>query len=149
MIIYTLFGNKDGLLRALYECALLALTAAVEDVAAPDPMLRLRMIAMAYRGFALAQPHLYRVIASRIGADKHGASALRASGSYQHLLDAVKAGIASGQLRLGEPEELADILWAAVHGLVSLELAGHFPDTASAQRRFISGGDAVLAGLSA
>jgi hypothetical protein len=32
----------------------------------------------------------------------------------------------------GDPQRVAEVLWAAVHGAVSLDLAGHFPDSKQA-----------------
>jgi hypothetical protein len=42
----------------------------------------------------------------------------------------------AGALVPGDPRVVAEVLWAAVHGSVSLELAGHFPDPATAAERF-------------
>jgi hypothetical protein len=42
----------------------------------------------------------------------------------------------AGALRPGDPQAVAEVLWAAVHGVVSLELAGHFPDPGTAAERF-------------
>jgi hypothetical protein len=42
----------------------------------------------------------------------------------------------AGALRPGDPQAVAEVLWAAVHGVVSLKLAGHFPDPGTAAERF-------------
>lgn len=35
-----------------------------------------------------------------------------------------------------DPVEVAEVLWAAAHGVVSLELAGHFDEGADARHRY-------------
>jgi hypothetical protein len=64
------------------------------------------------------------------------ASLAAAGASLEVLTDAVRACIDAGVLRAGDPRAVAEVLWAAVHGAVSLELAGHFPDPEVAADRF-------------
>ncbi|NUR24572.1 MAG: WHG domain-containing protein, partial [Catenulispora sp.] len=35
-----------------------------------------------------------------------------------------------------DPDEVADVLWAAAHGVISLERAGHFPDGELGAQRY-------------
>src|SRR5918993_359272 len=59
-----------------------------------------------------------------------------AGASLEVLTQAVRAAMEAGMLRAGDPRAVAEVLWAAVHGVVSLELAGHFPDPDVAADRF-------------
>jgi hypothetical protein len=56
----------------------------------------------------------------------------------------VRAAMDAGALRPGDPQAVAEVLWAAVHGVVSLELAGHFPDPEAGADRFRSLASAAI-----
>ncbi|MEV0228787.1 TetR/AcrR family transcriptional regulator [Nonomuraea sp. NPDC050786] len=147
-VIYTLFGGKDGLSEALwlegfarFERWLLE-----EGGAAGDPLARLHRGLDAYRAYALAEPDYYRVMflgamAGFRPGDEAVASAKRTFGL---LVQAVGKCLEAGALRGGEAEEIADVLWMAIHGAVSLEILGHF-DEPTAARRYPLLCDSVLA----
>ncbi|MFJ4656733.1 TetR/AcrR family transcriptional regulator [Nocardia sp. NPDC088792] len=75
-------------------------------------------IARAYRAWALAHPHLYRLM------------------NYRPLQrDLLPAGLEDRSARplaaaVGYDADRARALWAFAHGMVSLEIDGRFPDTA-------------------
>jgi hypothetical protein len=71
----------------------------------------------------------------------------RTKRSFRVLVDAVGRGVEAGVLRPGDPVEVAEVLWAAVHGMVSLELAGYHPDPETARRRYRSVLHAAVAGF--
>jgi hypothetical protein len=53
--------------------------------------------------------------------------------SLQVLVDAVAGAGEAGWVTDAEPQHVAEVLWAAAHGAVSLELAGHLADDAAAR----------------
>jgi AcrR family transcriptional regulator len=122
--VYSLFGGKAELLRALHQEAMhrfAARLAHLEPTA--DPVADLLRIGALYRESALADPHLYAVMFSRAArepADTRGEA-------FAVLLDAVRRALAAGQFRGGSAEQIALACWGAVHGLVSLELYGKLP----------------------
>ena len=128
-VLYTLFGGKPGLVDALWREGFDRLWQA--ETAAPiaaDPLGRLAALGHAYRAHALANPDYYRLMfGGAIPGFRPSAEALAASRqTFQVLVDAVGKGIAAGILRPEDPELVASVLWATVHGVVSLQLAGHF-----------------------
>jgi AcrR family transcriptional regulator len=135
-VLYTLFGGKEGLVDALYTEGFARLRAAMAG-AAGDPLVRLRAMGHAYRRFALANPSYYAVMFGRPASG--GAPPPVAVAAQQAVLgvlaDAVSAAVASGDVATDDPGEVAEVLWAAAHGAVSLELAGHVTDPALAERR--------------
>lgn len=161
MAVYTAFGGKEGLVTALFEEAfdrLAALEQAVPRNA--EPLLWLADLARAYRSFALKNPSYYALMISatlpvpaslRHALPDGGEPAARSitrHPSYRTLLDAVEACVAEGSFPADiESEILADALWAAVHGLSSLELAGFHASAAAAEKRFHVTAEAVLRGL--
>jgi AcrR family transcriptional regulator len=138
-VLYTAFGSKDGLADALFREGFERLRRHLEAVASGDgPLARLGALAHAYRESALESRSYYGVMFQQaIPGYRPSAASLAAAGaSLEVLTDAVRACMAAGALRAGDPRAVAEVLWAAVHGAVSLELAGHFPDPEVAADRF-------------
>jgi AcrR family transcriptional regulator len=138
-VLYTMFGSKEGLADALYREGFERLRARMEAMPdGGDPLVRLGELARAYRDNALAQRAYYGVMFQRaIPRFEPSPASLATAGASLEALDlAVRAAMDAGVLRPGDPRAVAEVLWAAVHGTVSLELAGHFPDPAVAADRF-------------
>jgi len=89
-----------------------------------DPVRRLRALGHAYIDFAVAHPDRYRVMfqLAHRRRESREIAALDLSG-WKPMRDTVGEAIAAGQLG-GDPDELAHVFWAAMHGLVTLHLAG-------------------------
>jgi len=136
-VIYTLFGGKDGLSEALWlegfarlERHLLAVPA--ED----DPLAALHAGLEAYRAYALDEPDYYRVMfQNAMHGFKPGDDAVAAGRrTFDILVHAVAACLEAGRLRGATAGEIADVLWMAIHGAVSLEISGFFDRAEAAQR---------------
>ncbi|MFJ9739216.1 TetR/AcrR family transcriptional regulator [Streptomyces sp. NPDC101166] len=129
--VYSLFGNKAGLLDSLLQEAARLFAARLGAVqATPDPADDVIRLGLAYREYAVANPHLYAILFSaRAGAfEAMGEREGEVLETYQPLVDAVRRGQAAGQFTTEcDPEAVALSCWATAHGLVSLELAGHEP----------------------
>ncbi|MEV4113655.1 TetR/AcrR family transcriptional regulator [Nonomuraea sp. NPDC049695] len=149
-VIYTLFGGKDGLSEALwlegfarFERWLLE-EGGVGD--GSDALARLRRGLDAYRAYALAEPDYYRVmfLGAMAGFTPGDEAVESAKRTFGLLMQAVGKCLETGALRGGEAGEIADVLWMAIHGAVSLEILGHF-DEPTAARRYPLLCDSVLA----
>lgn len=132
--VYSLFGGKPSLVRALYEKAFQALGAGQVAVGeSGDPLEDIVRLGLAYRRTAVDDPNGYRVMFSdEVRPADVGRKASRAAGrTFEPLLDAVRRGVKAGRLP-GHPKPgaIALALWANVHGLVSLELGEFVPDGA-------------------
>jgi AcrR family transcriptional regulator len=149
MSIYNHFGSKDGIIDQLVRDGFEALRVALTridrtEVAAAD----LREGCLAYRALALARPHLYSVMLERaIPGYTPTPSCMEVAGtSFDVLVEQVAAGQRSGQLIDGDPVELAERLWATIHGLITLELHGYgFVEDREAH--YLATVDTVLRGL--
>lgn len=138
MAVYTLFGDKQGLLGAMYREGFTRLgavmSAATADVA--DPLTALAELGLAYRRAALANPHLYDLMFGRpvatFAPDEETEAVAEAA--YRPLVEAVQRCLDAGALVGGEAERIAFYLWAVSHGMVSLELSGHQPGDAEARQ---------------
>ncbi|CAB5005039.1 MAG: TetR family transcriptional regulator [Actinobacteria bacterium] len=128
MGVYSRFGNKDGLLEALFVRGFEALQAAIEIPPTSSPLLRLQAGCLAYRQFAIDNPQLYHVMFEQMMLLELSPEAkIAAKGSFATLVDRVHAAMDSGGLASGDSTEVAQQIWSAIHGAVSLEIAGvHF-----------------------
>jgi AcrR family transcriptional regulator len=129
-VLYTLFGGKDGLAAGLYREGFVRLRRRLDaSPPEPDPVRRLYVLGAAYRDSALADPHLYRVmfLGAIPGFVPDADARAGADAAFAPLIDAARESIEAGLLRPGDPSAVAEVLWAAAHGVVSLELAGLLP----------------------
>ena len=126
--IYTQFGGKEGIARAMYREGFARLEArmrAVNETA--DPLFDLFLQGRVYRDAALDSPHFYDVMFGRpIPEFEPDADDLEVSRIAQDLLTSVvERVVATGALRAdARADVIAQWLWVVVHGAVSLELHG-------------------------
>ncbi len=126
--IYLHFENKDALVHALiddgFELLNSSLHAAAE--AHTDAARRLEALAHAYVTFGTGNPEYYEVMfqlhperMARYPAEAYR----RARRNLELLEEAIVDGAASGTLGAPAPAVAAHVLWASMHGVVSLLLA--------------------------
>ena len=127
--IYTLFGGKEGIVRAMYREGFDRLEQCLADVpVSAEPPDYLLGLGRAYRTAALRSPHYYDVMFGRpVPEFEPRPDDLERSLATQRVLTGgIVRCIESGMLRAdADPAEVAAFLWAVAHGLVSLELTGH------------------------
>ena len=147
MGVYSRFGNKDGLLEALFVRGFDALQVAIEIPPATSPLLRLHAGCMAYRKFAIDNPQLYHVMFEQMMLLELSPEAKDAAkDTFGTLVERVHAAMDSGGLTPGDSTDAAQQIWSAIHGAVSLEIAGvHFAHDREAN--FSAMVDSLLRGL--
>ncbi|RBQ19264.1 TetR/AcrR family transcriptional regulator [Spongiactinospora rosea] len=127
-VIYTLFGGKDKLVEALWREGFARFQRVLEDVRpGSGPIEDVLALAAAYRAYAHAEPYYYRIMFENVIPEfSPGEGAGREAKRAFHLLEAAcAAAVAVGELA-GDPREIADQMFMAMHGAVSLELSGFF-----------------------
>ena len=153
--LYRYFANRDELLTELIADAYRDLAAALSEMATSSdgsPAIRLRLLAGAYRDWALANPERYRLLftAPVTGYDAHSAPLVAASQGAMDAVLAVVREVEPGPARAGRPDgALADqlekwltdrgitgtdaalarravLIWVQLHGFVSLEIGANF-----------------------
>jgi AcrR family transcriptional regulator len=150
--IYTLFGAKDGLIRAMHREGFATLDRHLAAVApAEDPTEHLRALVLAYRRSALDRPHLYDVMfgcpfPEFVPSEDDQRLAL---GTLERLRAALREHVRTGALAGQDPERLTLQLWGLAHGLASLELQGALGEAEEAEVTWTSALDAMLTGLTA
>jgi AcrR family transcriptional regulator len=140
MPVYTLFGDKQGLLDAMHREGFRRLGETLRAVPeTADPLADLIQLGLAYRRAALASPHLYGLMFGRLVPEFSPGDAGQAvaDAAYRPLVDAVSRGQHAGALVGADPERIALHLWAVAHGMVSLELNDQLPGTGDADERYM------------
>lgn len=125
MVVYTHLGDKDGMLDAVLEHAFAGFATALTAVNERDPWANLRALGHAYRAFAKANPGPYKLMFGRSSPSRAMEPTSRRS------FEALTSAIGRVMVVLDKParaiEPAAMSVWAATHGIVSLELAGGCP----------------------
>lgn len=129
--IYGHFKDKESLIRAVCETDFLRLAQQFQKIASiPDPIARLRKAGLAYAQFGVEFPNHYRLMFMTPRPPIDPKSVTIEQGNVEEDAYAfVRAIVADGMERRSFREELKDVelltqtVWAAVHGVVSLEIA--------------------------
>lgn len=130
MPVYTLFGDKQGLLTAMYREGFRRLGSALaQSPRTDDPLADLTQLGHAYRQAALDSPHLYSLMFGRTvpGFAPDETAQAAAEAAHRPLVEAVIRCQQAGVFADGEPDRVALHLWVVVHGMVNLELNGQLP----------------------
>jgi AcrR family transcriptional regulator len=125
--IYHHFRDKQALLEELCLRDMGSLAHAFQRIGRiEDPVERLRRIGLAYVDFAVDHPSHYRFMFLTLTPPLQGPNGLPSpdENAYGILLETVREGIDAGRFRpeFDDPQELAQLMWAGVHGVVSLQI---------------------------
>jgi len=121
MGVYTHFGSKQGLLEQLYLHGFRRLEERLNSVAsAGQGQQELLAFALAYRAFAVDNEALYGLMFERATPDFIPSDASRMAGlaTFEMLVTRV----ADWRPDVTDPAAAAHLVWATMHGLVSIEL---------------------------
>ena len=127
MGVYNHFESKAGIVEALYIQGFARLGAAMQAMAQiTDPSEALLEGARSYRALALAHPMAYQVMFLRAvpGFEPSDPALTSCTRGFDHLVATVQRAIRAGVIAPGSPTETAQMIWASIHGWVSLELLG-------------------------
>jgi AcrR family transcriptional regulator len=137
--IYLYFRDKDDLLFTVVEEGFerFAQQLAAAAQSQEDVWERLIALGRAYVAFGLQNPVYYQLMfmqrADFLTHTPVGESQPRIM-SFQVLRQTVQQAIDAGVLRPGDAENYSDVLWALVHGMVSLAISMPMFDAARIQR---------------
>jgi AcrR family transcriptional regulator len=157
-LLYSLFGDKDGLSNALYlegfarlKAEFAAEFAVSAQLDKPCGLQRLNQIAQTYHRYAKNNPSYYMVMFgdAMAGFVPPLESRNQAWESLAVMIDAFDECMQAGALPRTNPTAAARLLWAAMHGAVSLELKGYYLKTERANELFDAAVHAVLRSLQA
>ena len=123
--IYAHFGSLQALMQSLWMDPVETLNAQLEAMAAEiaDPVQRLKALLEAYVEIALTRPQLFRgafLFVRPEGLPKPDREPLDTAPFAILLTSSIREGQALGVLRGGDPQDLAQLVWAGVHGCLAL-----------------------------
>ncbi|MFG1943382.1 TetR/AcrR family transcriptional regulator [Nonomuraea sp. NPDC048826] len=133
-VIYTMFGNREGLAEALYLEGFERFRHLLERVPQRrDPLEHLGGLVLAYRQACLAEPGYYSLMFERAipGFEPSERARTLARAALNIFDRVISECISAGYLNPTQPRKIADALWAAAQGAISLEQAGHLRDGAT------------------
>jgi AcrR family transcriptional regulator len=123
---YRYFKNKADILAALRqrEFGRIADTLEAALQQEPDPAKQLEALFSAYLHFAIEHPDAYRVMYTVDQPDsaQYGELQAEIERSGEPLRSVINAAVETGTM-LGDPVNICYVLWAGLHGLISLHLA--------------------------
>jgi AcrR family transcriptional regulator len=150
MGVYNRFGSKEGLIEVLLIRGFDGLRQAVAADGELDPIERLYASGVRYREFALANREHYAMMFGGALSTGNPSPELQlcASTAFRELVGHVATAIAAGRLLAGDPQDMAQQIWSAVHGAVTLEMQGKVltPDPEATYLRLL---DMIVRGLAA
>jgi AcrR family transcriptional regulator len=120
--IYHHFEDKDDLVNALCEEDFARLLAVFKSQLPPeDPLEWIRQLGRGYARFAIENPNHYRfMFMTRAKFERVPEPSDSGQQSFAVIKAAVEQAIALGRFRRGDAQEMAQVLWAGVHGVVAL-----------------------------
>jgi AcrR family transcriptional regulator len=129
--IYLYFADKETLFREMCNTDFRNLAKAFQSVSLiADPIERIRAAARTYIHFGVEYPNHYRLMFMTPPPVIHDEETLAYKGNpnedaYAFLLSIVTSAIEAGVFRpeYGDAHLIAQTLWAAVHGVVSIQIA--------------------------
>ena len=150
MGLYSRFGGKDGVVDELYAEGFERLVDAMKaNQPTDDPLADLRRGATCYREHAITNATHYMVM---FGGAVPGFVPSDASHEIAHDafggLVAKVARCTDAGILVGRADDLAEVLWGSIHGLVMLELVGIDPLGSDPSARFSRALDALFDGFS-
>jgi AcrR family transcriptional regulator len=123
--LYMHFRDKDEILQEICVAAMQALLQQNSQIAAQpvDSVDRVRLMLEAYVRMGLEHPNAYRLVfcsMPRSGSAIQTATAEIGSDVYARYVGVIREIAESGRLRVADADWVAQALWAACHGLVTL-----------------------------
>lgn len=132
--VYSLFGNKEGLQRAVLVAGFSDFADAQDAMPASDRdvITEIAGLGAIYVQWATDHPRLYEVMFGEALAGITPTPELQEARerAMGRIADAVRRALASGAFRPAEAATVMTSLWAQVHGLASLIIAGQLPPDA-------------------
>ncbi|MFN3856767.1 MAG: TetR/AcrR family transcriptional regulator [Caulobacter sp.] len=130
MTPYRYFKDKDDILAAVRASGFSRFARALEDAfhAAPAGVGKAEAVGRAYVRFALEHPDAYRLMFDLSQPNEADYPELVAASNRARamMVGQTQAMIDAGEIE-GDPELIAHMLWAALHGGLVLQLAGKLP----------------------
>jgi AcrR family transcriptional regulator len=130
--IYVHFTDKEDLFHELSQQDFARLAAEFQNTPLPDDSFeRIKQIGRSYIAFGIQYPNHYKLMfmtshpAAELREDDQEIRGNPEVDAYAMLTQTVKQALAQGRFRedINHPDLIAQTLWSAVHGVISLDIA--------------------------
>jgi AcrR family transcriptional regulator len=151
--VYRHYDSKDALLAEVCAAGFRQFGSyLLRSLSEPTPRARLVRSGELYYRFGIENPRDYRVIFMDDAGPFTAKNDLKGNpdATFQFLIDRVRECMQARVLKKRDEAEVATIIWAHVHGLVSLRLSGHLRqigDDDAFARFYAHSVERLLAGL--
>jgi AcrR family transcriptional regulator len=129
MVVYTVFGNKEGLLEAIWQESFRRLWE-MEEAAMKieDPLLRLKLLGQAYRKNALNNPSFYKLVfqgqAPIARANQHNEQDKKATQNQETKTTAAKAELPASTTTTTEHSESTSTFTVLIETIAACQTTG-------------------------
>lgn len=125
--IYSMFSDRAGLMHEVGREAERSFLAAQQAVpVTEDPYRDLLALCNAYRGWALENPTLYQVLLTPPALDMRLHGPLPEAESADPIRKVITRLIGAGTFPAVDANLILGLIWASIHGFVSLELSRYY-----------------------
>jgi AcrR family transcriptional regulator len=150
--LYRHYADRDALIAAVVRDVYGVFRRwLVVPIGTGEPATWLRLAFDRFLHFALEHPNYYRLLFLEPhghGIDRYPADfAAGRSSTFRQLRDVVEHCMAAGVLRPADATDVALTVYAHMHGLIALHLAGRFPDPAEFARFYHRSMESLVAGI--
>ena len=145
---YRYFQNKDEILAAVQASAFQRFSDAAELAyrSTDDPIERIHAISRTYIEFGIEHPQAYRIMFGFFQEGDYPELRRQGTRARTVLFESTEAAVRAGAIA-GDANVHAHVIWAALHGVLSLHLVGQLhwgPDVRDLAKTTV---DAVLRGI--
>lgn len=138
-MIYTYFGGKSGLLKAVYDTKAQELKERFQGIEADNPLERWYESGQVYRNFMLEHASLFDTVFSLEAAEKYKGpdELIERVETHDYFESIVRDVIDAGYLPEDtDPSKVTNVLWGAVNGMIQLELLDYYPNEETAHEHY-------------
>lgn len=140
-MIYTIFGSRADLIKAVYDEKIADFAEYLEDVEGEDPVETLLKYSLAYRDWILDNKYLFDLMLSLNFHEQfqgRDSRVVERNEIFDHYDAAVREAQELGIIESDvEVESLVDSFWAAANGCLRLEVVDYYPDEETAKQHFV------------
>jgi AcrR family transcriptional regulator len=149
--LYAYVKGKRDLLRAVAEDEFRRLLDRFGEVSETRPLERMRQLSTVYVTYAIENPELFKTMflfppELSIG-EATGQELPMATHAFSYAIDAVREGMATGELADGDPTLVTFVSWTAAHGLADVLNLGFAFDDATRDLLIRTTIDTIIDGL--
>jgi AcrR family transcriptional regulator len=126
MSVYNRFEGKNGIVDELFTRGFDELSERMRSIDVRDPIEALHETGRRYGAFGREHPAMYAVMFEQAvpGYEPSEEAIVHASRCFEELATHVRRAMAAGAIVDGDAQDVAQQLWSACHGAVSLQLRG-------------------------